>query len=464
MERRSRLGILALSLGLVLSFAWGYSQLSARRQAETMLGTRYQQAFFDALGHIENVEVLLSKALVSGSPRESIRYLSELWQQAFSAQANLNALPLRQGTLMRTSRFLTQLGDYSFVVGQKVATGESVSESDWQTLQRLHHEISALGVELTDVALKSADGQMPWEEIRQRTNLNLNPFSKRLDGADGQVDGFTRIEQQMQEFPTLVYDGPFSDHIGSRKPVGITGDPVDSFAAREIAQRFVSMSDNGGTQLVAQQVAQTGEDAPIGAWRIEVSPAGADQPSYVMDVSKEGGHVIWMLDSRPVSADASGYTLGDAVSIAQRFLEERGYEQFEVTYPVVESGRAIVPFVLVEGDVLIYPDQLKVTVALDSGQVVGYDAMQYFTFHHQRTLAEPKLSVEEARSLVRSDLAIEEVRLALIPKPDLKEVLTYEIRARMNEMLYHVYINAETGDEEQILRIIEHEDEGRMAI
>lgn len=460
-ERRWRTGMIALSIGLLLSLTWGFNNLSARKQVEAMLSARYQQNFFEALGYIENVEVLLSKALVSGSPKENIRYLTELWQQAMSAQASLNALPLQQGTLMRTSRFLTQLGDFSFVVGQKAADGQPITDEDWASLHRLHGEVSALGVELTGVAEQSARGTMPWDEMRKRTNLTLNPFSKQVRGKDD-VHDLARIERQMQELPTMIYDGPFSDHIGTRAAQGIKGEPVDAFTARSIALQFVPLTDEQRQTFFAEQVTETGEGSPIAAWGIEVHQAGNASSPFILDISKDGGHVLWMLRSRTIGP--ATHSLEEAIELAEQFLSARDLTDFEVTYPVIESGRAIVPFVLKEAETLIYPDQIKVSVALDTGEIVGFEAMQYYMAHHARTLPDAKLTVEEAKERITADLTVESVRRALIPRSDLSEVLTYEVRGRHGSDLYHVYINALTGNEEQILRIVEKEEAGRLAI
>lgn len=455
-----RWGGILLSVALLASLTWGLSERAARREAEMLLSARYQQAFFGALGQIESVELLLTKALVSGSERERIRYLTELWQQAFTAQANLNALPLRQGTLMRTSQFLTQLGDFSFVAGQKIAAGEQLSDEERRQLERLRGEVEALASELAQVAKAAADGQMPWEEIRRRSNLNLNPLSKGLEAPEGS-SGFLRIEQQMQEFPTLVYDGPFSDHVRSHSPRGLTGPEVGAREAEGIALRFVAGGESEGSGR-AEIVTETGPDAPIAAWRVQVETESG--PVYVVDVAKQGGHVLWMLQNELREAAEATHSLADAIAIAQAFLGARGFRGFEVSYAAVEQGRAIVPFVYVEDGVLIYPDQVKVTVALDRGTVVGFDGMQYYSFHHDRTLPTPSLAEHEALQRLHPSLQPETVRLALIPRPDLKEVLTYEVRARANDMLYHVYINAQSGEEEQILRIIESDDRGTMAI
>ena len=47
-----------------------------------------------------------------------------------------------------------------------------------------------------------------------------------------------------------------------------------------------------------------------------------------------------------------------------------------------------------------------------------------------------------------------EVRLAVIPTETLDEVLTWEVPASYGGDRFLVYINAQTGDEEQILRIV----------
>ena len=105
---------------------------------------------------------------------------------------------------------------------------------------------------------------------------------------------------------------------------------------------------------------------------------------------------------------------------------------------------------------MIYPDQAKVKVALDNGEVIGVDARQYLTHHRVRGLPAPKITEQQARAQLRPDLAVTRAQLALIP--DLAgtgERLTYEFQGKLGEDVYLVYINAETGAEEQILQLIQ---------
>ncbi len=111
--------------------------------------------------------------------------------------------------------------------------------------------------------------------------------------------------------------------------------------------------------------------------------------------------------------------------------------------------------VLIQDDVIIYPDQIKVEVAADNGQILGVESLTYIMSHHKRDLPEPEISEEEARNLANAEMEIEAVRLALIPLPTLEERLCWEVKGRLNGEVYLVYINAITGDEEMILQIID---------
>lgn len=136
----------------------------------------------------------------------------------------------------------------------------------------------------------------------------------------------------------------------------------------------------------------------------------------------------------------------------------------EPTYLTEAENVAVIPFVAVVDGVRIYPDLVKVSVALDNGEVVGFEALGYLMSHHKRDLPEPKIDADEARSRVAAGLEVTgEVRLAVIPLETREEVLTWEVPTRLGDDRFLVYINAETGDEENILRIV-RSGEGEMTL
>ena len=70
----------------------------------------------------------------------------------------------------------------------------------------------------------------------------------------------------------------------------------------------------------------------------------------------------------------------------------------------------------VKDDVRIYPDMVKVRVALDNGEILGFDAVGYIMNHEDdRVIHKPKLTEEEARERVNTEFDVRSSRLAVIP-------------------------------------------------
>jgi germination protein YpeB len=100
---------------------------------------------------------------------------------------------------------------------------------------------------------------------------------------------------------------------------------------------------------------------------------------------------------------------------------------------------------------------------LDNGDVVGMESRGYIMSHTDRTLPTNLISEDIARGSINKHLAIDDVRLAIIPLDSKREVLCYEFRGSFNNQNYLIYINAETGAEEKILLLMET-DEGVLTM
>ena len=104
---------------------------------------------------------------------------------------------------------------------------------------------------------------------------------------------------------------------------------------------------------------------------------------------------------------------------------------------------------------MMYPDLIKIKVALDDGKIVGFDSTKYLTSHYKRSISTPKLTPQEALDRVGDRLENKETaRLCYIPTLYLKELYCYEIEGTFNGDTYFIYINAMTGEEEKILKLI----------
>jgi germination protein YpeB len=112
----------------------------------------------------------------------------------------------------------------------------------------------------------------------------------------------------------------------------------------------------------------------------------------------------------------------------------------------------------VDGNVVVYPDQIKLKVALDNGDVVGIESQHYLIVHTERSLPKPRITAAEARKNVSKRLDIKNIRLSLIPMESLREVFCYEFYGEYDGEKYFVYINALDGTEERILKVLETEN------
>ena len=129
------------------------------------------------------------------------------------------------------------------------------------------------------------------------------------------------------------------------------------------------------------------------------------------------------------------------------------------SYYMISDGICVVNYASLQDGILCYPDLIKVGVALDSGDIVRFQAEGYLMNHTGRKLS-ASLSAADAQKKVSPNLTVQKSRLAVIPTPGLNEVLCWEFQCQgKNGDRVLVYMNAKTGYEEEIL-ILQSTDNG----
>ncbi len=440
--------ILPFALGFLLLAGtawWGYGQMLSRRTAETALSNKYNLAFYNLVNNLQNMEIILSKTLVGQEAREDANLFMQLWQESVAAQGNLGQIPVSPADVARTIKFLNQVGGYARTLAVQSAEGQSKTDGQWQTLKRLYSQARRLNTEMDRVEADLSSGRLMLSELRRESRWVLRRQGPRL--AD---NNFQTMDRNMQQFPTLIYDGPFSDHLARKQPLGLEGPRVTADQARNKALAFIDQRPD--VTYIANVARKDSGRIPV--YRVEATPRPAGEGERIaLGVSQQAGQVVWMINSRNIG-DA-GITARQAGDRAARFLEERGFKEMESTYYETRGNVAIYNFAATQGGVILYPDLIKISVALDNGQVTGLDATGYWMSHRARKLPAPALTAEQARGKLSPRLDnVTPGRLALIPKTPDTEVLTYEFQGSLDGDVFLIYINALTGEEEQVLRVI----------
>ena len=439
-----------LSLLLVASLVWGYNQYTVRKDYEVALENQYQRLFYDVKKHVENTQVGISKALVAASPERNILLFSQIMSDANFAQDKLGQLPISHSDVANTEKFLTQAADYSYFLIQKHLDGVDITPEQRQQLTGLQENSVAFINELNMIHDSMADSGF------------LYGVASIGDGGEDQGDGFaaglqtslTNLETNVSKTPELIYDGPFADQMINKKPVGLPDNTVNMEQAQRAAMEF--FGQDRVQEVEPFELGENAADQRIPAYTFHLYPNNQQRELAVYaGVSQQGGKVLWLANPRPISNPQ--ISVDEAEQYALDYLNEKGFDSMEPNYSLQNDGYVLFNFANKQDDVTIYSDLIKVKVALDTGEIVGFDASAYYLNHQERSFERPEIDIEEARANMRTEFNIDSERLALIPKGE-NEVLCYEFKGKHEEGDFIIYVNVLNGKEEQILQVIHNEN------
>lgn len=196
---------------------------------------------------------------------------------------------------------------------------------------------------------------------------------------------------------------------------------------------------------------KTGKGLEYQAYSVNITPKGKNEDSINLDITTKGGHVIWLLD--PSQVQEAKISMDQAKKNGDQFLIKHGFKNMEAFVIDEYSNIAVLSYAYSQDNVRIYPDLVTVKVALDSGNVIGFQSEHYIFNHKERTLPKPRLTQAQARKEVNPNLKVESSRLALILDDSNEETLCYEFRGQLGNETYRVFINADNGEEETVEKL-----------
>lgn len=431
-------------VALALVAAWGMYQYRNVANLRQELDNQYNRAFYEMVGYVDNVQALLIKSLITSTPNATATTMQEAWRQANLAQANLGQLPVSQHALANTAKFLAQVGDLAYSINHKNMEGKNLDGKEYKMIEQLHGYAESLNKSLNDLQSQISSGRIKWGELREKGT----PLFKRTS-SEMPKEQFENIDKTFVDYPTLIYDGPFSDHLTKIEPKGLTGEDLNQDEAKEYVIKFFGKDKVERVDTVGKN-----DNSDIKTYTYNVVfKDGSEDDIATVDVTQKGGHVLWMLRNRDTGQET--VDIDKAKELGKKFLEERGYKGMVDTYYLKEDGTATINYAYQQEGVTIYPDLIKVKIALDNGEIVGFESKGYLYAHTERNIPEPKITEEEARSMIGDRMEIVSSGLAIIPTDYKTELFTYEFKGKLNDRDFIVYINAETGKEEKILMIVD---------
>ena len=415
----------ALAVGLVaalVKLGEDREALAARQSAER---TRIENLYHRIDDDLNDVDVSLSKLSAASSPRQSVLLLGDVWRATGSAGAAMGLLPLSHADSCDMSQFVTRCGDYAHALMGRVLQGRALTEEDRRQLGDMRAACAQIR-QVAGEAIQSGD-------------------YVAADNVDAGCYEQSQSEAAISEYPTLIYDGRFSESAENRPPQGEIGERITAQQAAERARRLFSDGTVADTVYVPGAL-------PV----YELSVQSPSRGQVSLSLTEQGGELLSFMgaptgDKNDPPSDEESEKLKAA---ALSFLQELGVEDPAAAYAQYYQGAAVLNFAPRQDGVILYSDLVKVYMDRETGEVMGLDARNYRLNHRQRALPRPKLTEEEAGAYVSGELQVEHTDLALIPLTQQTEVLCYEFKATKDGTFYIVYVNALTGQEEQIFQVI----------
>lgn len=404
-------------------------------KTEKLLNASRERALTELGTQLDAISLNLDKCLYASTSPMIANVSTEVWRASTAAKTNLSEITDGEAELSAVYKFLSQVGEYTMTLNEKSAAGEKISSEETENLKKLSEYAEKLSGEVNYLISEEQSGGLQFEYVKS-TLAKAEGDEKLYLGEE-----LDDAKQTMTDYPTLVYDGPFSDNIDTKKSALIENLPeISKEEAQKKAAEFLNASE---TELYFLSECNGNIDC--------YSFYNAD---LTISVTKKGGIVTYMIYSR--FADESTLTYEEAIKAATLFLNQRGYKNVKESYYAVADGIMTINFAFYENGITYYTDLIKVSVALDNGEITAFDSTGYIMNHTKRDeTGDYKYTLESGRKLLNSSLKVKSSKKVFIPTDFGTEIFAYEyhcVAADNQEIL--VYIDPKTGTEADILILL----------
>lgn len=402
----------------------------------------YNLAFYELVDYVQNVESFLAKSLISNSPEHGAETLTNVWREANLASTYLAQLPMQNNELLNTQKFLNQVGDYSYALSRKNIYKEALTDDDLKNLKELHDYSLELKNALSQLSAELADGTSSWDNFTKGSGTK---FAQQVSNMSDSM--FNNINKNFEEYGGLIYDGAFSEHVNKGVKKALEGkEDIDEETAKQKVKEYIG--EEKVSEIILNEYVENGN---IPSYDFTVKIKDKEESMYV-SITKQAGQLLLMNYNRDIKAET--LTQEEANKLGKEFLNKIGFPNMKETYYLKEEGAVTINYAYLQKNVTVYPDLIKVKIALDNGEILGVESSGYLNSHMERDVSKVKITKEEAKKTINKQLNIESEGLAIIPTKWNTEVLCWEFKGKVDGSEFLVYINAENGREQDILLIV----------
>lgn len=383
---------------------------------------------------LDNISVSLQKAAYCGTAQKLMSIGNDLTRQGAVAKTALSQLTDEELVSDEIYKFLSQIGAYTLSLSQG---GDENRKSDeaGKNIDALIEYSKKLSSSIQNVVYDYDQGNVSLWEKKSTLSLGEEALPKSLSSS------LIDAEQSLTDYPTLIYDGPFADNILNRK---------GGECLKELDEVTKQEAKNKAAQILSATPSSLRQDEDTNG-SLELYCFSKGDKS--VGISKKGGKLCYYLSSSDVLEET--ISASQAIKRGKKFLENQGYDNMTESYYSVYDGVCTVNFAYSDEGAIYYADLIKVSVALDSGEVTAFDATGYLVNHCQREKCKTNVTEDKAIEKISPNLSVIGTKSAVIPLDTGKEAHCYEFHCKdKNGSEALIYIDKETGEERDVLLLL----------
>ncbi len=433
--------IIVLALTVVGSGFWGYQEHKEKNAVLLHAENNYQRAFHDLNFQIDLLHDKIGSTLAMNSRKSLSPALTDVWRITSEAQNDVGQLPLTLLPFNKTEEFLSNIGDFSYRTAVRDLEKEPLNDKEYTNLESLYKQAGEIQDELRKVQYTAIKNNLRWMDVEMALASNDENTDNTM------IDGFKTVEKKVSGYSEANGQNPTMLSTNKKDDIykNVEGKMISKKEAIAEAKKYAKFSND-----VEVKVEENGKGSDYGFYSISL----LEKKSNVevnMDITKKGGYPIWYLNNRDVKEKK--IDLNQGYTKAVRFLKDHQFDSLELFESSQYDQIGLYSFVTVVDGVRVYPDTVKVKIALDDGSVIGFSADEYLQAHKLRKIQDAKISQKEAKAEINPKVDIMEQRKAVIINDIGEEVLCYEFLGVINNDTYRIFINADNGQEEKVEKL-----------
>jgi spore germination protein len=425
-------------LALVGAGIWGYQENQQKNAILIKAENQYQRAFHDLSFHMEKLHNELGSSIAVNSTSQDFykKGLVNVWRISSQAQNEINQLPLTLLPFNETEKFLNHISQFSYRTAVRDLGAKPITQAEKSTLMTLYERSKSIRDQLQGVQNKVLAKNLRWMDVETALATDKQGLDNSI------VDGFRSVDNQVSGSKEMDWGPSMAGLIHKNNLRMLSGNALTPEQIKHKAAQFLGLKDPSSLQVVENGVGTDANTYSV-AFKQHNHSDGIQ-----MDLTKKGGHVIYFM-----APHVSGGKILDPVGAreaATEFLNQHGYQQMRaINYDEYQNVASVI-FARVQNNVILYPEKVTVQVALSNGEIVGFQAADYILEHKERKLDAPKLTQDQVKKELDPKFKLNNHSLVLIKNEMNEDVLCHQFIGRVNGNSYRIYINAQTGLEENI--------------